>query len=480
MKLADFFQIIQFENTLENRKEIVDIVSFEMYPAYIKKNSVYFHWVVGKDSKRILELALQKGAYVVTSDTGYKNSLNPQIIYVGSVSRALKALALYQRKNYQGEVIAITGSIGKSSVKNMLSQVLAMKHVTLSTIGNENAWLGIYCTLSNIRPDTQYIVLETGASGPKSLSVPIQVVKPTIAVLLDVNFSHQEKYASFEDLLLEKASIIDSLVENGRLFISYNTYQQLLQHNYCFRADIKIHTIAEASDQQVDFKIENIHIDIHATTITVHSDLMENISLQQSNTANAINAVYSWAVLKSIGMPLNQFNSLIRFYKPLPRRFERLRICQKNGQVFELIDDAYNSSPLSALSAIQSLEIRKPRRKILVFADMLELGEKSFELHQALFEESTFKQFDHIVILGEISQSCQLPFKATHAGSIDEILEILTQQILSGDLLLLKGSNGMNLFLLRKKLEALAIHVSSSNFWCIEDEYSLNESSSAD
>lgn len=471
MNLDHFFKINKLENLLDSRQLDVEIPSFEIYPAYLKKNSIYFLWLSGDDAHQSLALALRKGAYVVTSEIIYKNNQNPKIIYVKSVRQNLKQLAEYQREHFNGEVIAITGSVGKSSVKNMLSQVLAMKHMTISTLGNENAWLGIYCTLANIRSETKYVVLETGASCPRSLSVPIQVVKPTISVLLDVNYSHQEKYNSFKELLAEKASVIDALVENGKLFIAFNVAQKLNEQGYVFRKDISMTTIGDSDHPQIDYKILNIDIDKKKAITNIFSETAEQIILSQPDRANAINSVYTWAVLKSLGMSLHQFNALIPFYKPLPRRFERLRICNQKEVVFELIDDAYNSSPISVLSALQSLEKRQTRRKILVFGDMLELGESTQELHQAIFDDSTFDQFERIILVGSVSHLCQTRFKADHIQSIKEAYEVLKDYILNGDLILLKASNGMNFYQLRKLFESEAIHTSSLTQWNIEDEY---------
>lgn len=470
MKLSHFFNII---NSSKNTFCDVEITSFEIYTSYLKKNSIYFLWHIGENAQRPLEIALKKGAYVVTSEKKYKDSTDPHIIYVNSVRNSLKTLAMYQRTHYKGHIIAVTGSVGKSSVKNMLSQILSMRYSTLYTLGNENAWLGIYCTLANIKDNTKFVVLETGASGPGSLSIPIQVVKPTISILLDVNFSHQEKYVNFTELLLEKASIIDNLSANGWLVISNQTYKKLYNINYNFRKDIKLITVDTQIDSDAFYKINNIELNLKNTTADIYSDSVEKIILDQANSANAINGTYAWVVMKQLGMSLDQFNSLIQFYKPLPRRFERLRVCSINGNIFELIDDAYNASPISALNAINSIQIRKSRRKILVFGDMLELGNRTLELHQNLFNQPIFSQFDKILLIGEVSHKCTLPFNADFVKNISEAYDLLQYFIEDGDLILLKASNSMNLYQLRKLLESNAIHVTQALSWFIENEYPI-------
>ena len=473
MLFHEFSQVLGIQNILLDRLQDTVIPSLEIHTNFLKKHSIYFHWKVGQENLSLIDIAVKKGAIVLTSERGYANSSNPQIIYISSVRKVLTHLAKMQREKFKGQVIAVTGSVGKSSVKNMLSQVLSMKYQTLSTYGNENAWLGIYCTLANIELDTEYVVLETGASGPNTLSVPIQLVQPTISILLDVNFSHQEKYNNFKELVLEKASIIDALQSGGKLVISNQVFQQLKAFNYTFRKDITIDIVGTQADHDANFKIDNIFVDHKKVVANIYTTQSEKITVTQPNKANAINAIYSWVVLKTLGMELNQFNALIAFYKSLPRRFERIRVCNQQGKIFELIDDAYNTSPASALNAFQSIEYRAVKRKFLVFGDMLELGEESRTLHQVLLNDISLKQFDQIILVGPISQACNLLYQVNRVESIEDAFHLLKHLIVDGDLILLKASNGMNFYQLRKLLEAQAVHIQSATDWFIEDEFPL-------
>lgn len=451
--------------------EAKTIASFDIYVAALKKNSVYFHWKIGKENLYLIDMAIAKGAYVITSEKNYQNEIHQKILYVPSVRTALRRIAIAQRQKFKGEVIAVTGSVGKSSVKNMLADVLQMTCVTIYTMGNENAFLGIFCALCNITDQTQYVVLETGASGPKSLSLPIQVVKPTISILLDVNWSHQEKYQNFAELLKEKASIINALDLNGKLIIHEGVLQQLKKIQFEIRPDILVRTVSEQKNRQADYQILNIDLKKGATDVQIQADHLQTIHLNQSNYANGINAVYSWAICEILGVKLAQFNSLIAFYKPLPRRFERIRVCDEKLRIYELIDDAYNASPISTISLMQSLSIRQVKRKILVLGDMLELGEDSHVLHQEVMQHQSLEQFDQVLVVGEIYKQTKLPAQVRYFESLDDLTIYLQDTIRTGDLVALKASNGMNFFKLRRTLEKDAVHLASSITWFIEDEF---------
>lgn len=442
---------------------------FAIYTEHLKKDSLYFHWHVKEQDDYLVKKALARNAFVVTSDKRFLKLKHPRIILTSSVRLALENLALYKRKYFQGKVIAITGSVGKSSVKNILASVLEMDHRIVYTLGNENAWLGIYCTLCNIQNETAFVILETGASGPNSLAKPIKVVRPNISVLLDVNFSHQEKYPNFQSLLHEKASIIDVLTEHDSLIISAHTYQKLLDIDYKGIIQNQVYKVGQREDSTV--YIKEMKINPKESEVQLYIDgVCSILKIKQSNYANLMNACYAFAVLKLLGFTEQKFNALIPFYKPLPRRYERLRICTHFGKIIELIDDAYNASPSSSLSLLSSLEMRYVKRKILVFGDMLELGQKSMELHQQVFQTGNFDQFAYVVLLGEFSHFAELNVPMYKAANIEDAYLFLQNFIESGDLIILKASNKMKLFELRKRLESNAINIASLDSWYIEDE----------
>lgn len=187
LTLLDILEISKSSFKLDKKYYNNKISKFSIHVDNLSTNDLYFHWRVGQESLLFIDKALRKGAFVITSEEKYKKIEldGSKIIYVPSVKKILLKLAQYKRGVFDGEVVAITGSVGKSSIKNMLSMILSMNAHVIYTVGNENAWLGIYCALCNINQKTKYVVLETGASGLGTLSTPIKVVSPTISVLLD-------------------------------------------------------------------------------------------------------------------------------------------------------------------------------------------------------------------------------------------------------------------------------------------------------
>ncbi|MEB3754567.1 Mur ligase family protein [Acinetobacter sp. MD2(2019)] len=470
LTLLEIVEITKINSYIDASYHNTKILNFSIYVDGLSMNHLYFHWKVGSENLHLIDKALQKGAFVITSDPKYKNIelKNSKVIYVPSVKNVLLDLARYKRNIFTGDVVVVTGSVGKSSVKNMLSKILSMNFHVVSTIGNENAWLGVYCTLCNINDNTQYVVLETGASGIGSLSIPIKIVSPTISILLDVNFSHQEKYPTETDLLLEKASVIEALRLNGKLVISNNTYNMLDNINFEIRNDINV---VKVGMDGTEVRISNFRLSKIESIVEVYFyNKLIKLRMPQGNNADLINAVYVYAVFNFLGFDCAKFNALSSFYKPLPRRFDRNRVGYKNNLTFELIDDAYNSSPISVQSLLESVNIRNAKIKILILGDMLELGDNSKELHQSILDNLLLDQFDKIILIGGIFSDCVRSGNMQSFLTVDDFIPYLDSNILDGSLTVLKASNSINLYKLITYIKRKSISFEKNVNWFIEDE----------
>ncbi|MCH7315987.1 Mur ligase family protein [Acinetobacter sp. ANC 3882] len=470
LTLFEIMKISRITSYLDEEYHNKKIINFSIYTDGLAVDHLYFHWKTGSENLHLIDKALKKGAFVITSDPKYKNieSKRSKIIHVPSVKKILLALASYKRSIFTGDVIVVTGSVGKSSVKNMLSKMLSMNSHVIHTIGNENAWLGIYCTLCNIKKTTQYVVLETGASGVGSLSVPIKVVSPTISILLDINFSHQEKYPTLTDLLLEKSSVIDALKPGGRLVVSTRTFNMLKKIDYRIRNDINIVKVGE---DDADIKILKFSLEKKESSVDIYFyNNLITLKIPQGNNADLINAVYVYAVLNGFDFNFSKFNALSNFYAPLPRRFDRNRVGYKHNLTFELIDDAYNSSPISVQSLLESISIRKVKNKVLILGDMLELGADSQKIHQSILDNPLLNQFNKIILIGDILFKCVKSKKMESFLNVDDFIPYIDSNFSDGSLIVLKASNAINLYKLHSHIKREAISFEKNINWFVEDE----------
>ncbi len=173
---------------------------------------------------------------------------------------------------------------------------------------------------------------------------------------------------------------------------------------YVIREDIHVISIGDGAD--ISILRNNLGKRNSTVDVSFHGELVK-LKIPQGNIADLINAVYVFAVLNNFGINFIKFNALSSFYRPLPRRFDRSRIGYKENLTFELIDDAYNSSPISIQSLLESIEIREVQEKILILGDMLELGMDSVKLHQSILENQLLNQFSKIILIGEIFSQCE-------------------------------------------------------------------------
>lgn len=469
LEVKDIYRILKLESSLNESLSNTIINNYCMFPNFLNNNSLYFHWRIGEDYYKNIRKAISQGAFVITSERNLPEDMgNEKIIKVVSVRDSLIKLASYIRGNYQKEIIAVTGSVGKSSVKNILSQVIKLDNEIVTTKGNENSWLGIFTSLCNLNSKIQISILETGASGPKSLSVPIAIVQPTIAVLLEVNSSHLGKYNSFKELLFEKASIIDNLKVGGLLVISNITKKHLLKMDYIFRRDIDVVVIGESIE--CDFYIRSLYcVNNESIANVIYESKSYTLRNPLVNEANIINSCYAYVVLNKLGYSESKFNSLINFYTPLGRRYERIRV-NINNKIFELIDDAYNASPASTIDLLNTVSYRRSKRKIVILGDMTELGEIAEIEHENILNILNVLGFDSIILIGPVYSKCKSIESAKYFLNVQDAIPYVNSIIQEGDLVALKASNSIDLYQIRADLQHKSFSFLSNRDWYIEDE----------
>ena len=412
----------------------------------IEKGDVFFalkgpHF----DGHDFLEAALAKGAaYVVAEDPrrfGEAVRKNAAVIGVDDTLKAYGDLARVYRKKFKIPVIAVTGSCGKTTAKELIAHVLSKRFKVLKNRGTENNRVGVPKTLFQLDDSHEVLIAEMGTNEPGEIDLLASMLAPQMEVLTQIGSSHLEKLDSLEGVKAEKLSMVRSLERGGLLIL--NGQDPML-------ADVQsgVHRVLRAgfSKKNCDAAAEQIWCHEKGSTFYVDGGLFETPLVGRHNILTCLIALLA---ARSLGMKDGEIREALAEFKAPPGR---LNLKEMGGIRF--IDDTYNSNPTSFLAALETLKEFKIReKKGVVCGDMLELGRHSEALHRRIGAVMAEHLLDFIVAAGP--QSGALADEALKNGfdpkkiylvkdSI-EAGEALRRIVSAGDIVLLEGSRGMKM-----------------------------------
>lgn len=365
---------------------------------------------------------------------------NITILVVENSVKCLQELAKYKISNFNGKVIAVTGSVGKTSTKDMIYSVVNTKYKTLRNIGNKNNHIGLPLTILS-HTDEEVMVLEMGMNNFKEISLLTNIAKPDIAVITNIGTAHIGNLGSRENILKAKLEIKEGLKENGKLII--NNDNDLLHEYYLKKKEEKIITIG--IENKSDYVAENIEYTELGSEFKISNN---NICVNIPSSVYVYNALIAYAVGIELSIPVDM---IIKGIKELSLSKNRLEITTNKKEV-TIINDTYNASYDSVKAALETLKNRKEKRKIAVLGDILELGKFSEEIHRSIAEEIKKNNVDILVLVGNevkylkdeletIGYNKEIYMYAKY----DETYELLDKILKKEDAVLLKASHSMNL-----------------------------------
>ena len=373
------------------------------------------------------------------------------IILVENTLEALYKIAKYKRSLYNIPVIAITGSVGKTSTKDVVANVVKMKYKTLKTEGNNNNNIGLPLTILKLK-DHEAMVIEMGMNHFGEISLLTNIAKPTLSIITNIGTSHIGILGSRENILKAKLEILEGMEEPK---VVINNDNDLLHKWYEENKNkIEIHT----------YGIEN-NSDIMAKQIELREDgskfvadnKLENIDITVPVGGNhfVYNALCAVTVGKVLGIENKDIQKGIEEFELTKKRMDIRQL--ENGAI--LINDSYNASYESMKASIEYLATHTGERKIAVLGDMFELGEYSIELHRKVGEEVAKNNIDILLCAGENSKyiiegakKINKDINAELFKEKEEITKKLSNEIRKGDVILVKASNGMKFFEICQKL----------------------------
>ena len=407
----------------------------------IKKDS-FFIAIKGKnfDGNDYVEEAFKKGAVLaLVDDARFADTKNNRIIYVKNTIQALAKISKNIIKNYDGKVIAITGSNGKTTTTSIIASTLSNSSSTIANFNNE---IGLPLSIFNSSPKSKYLVYEIGASKFNDINYLSDILKPDIGVITNIGLSHLESLKNTQGVLKVKSEIINNLKKNGFLIVPDDDKDHL-QHWKNIRSDIKLLTfgLKESSDfhplepslktKGLYFLVKSIYFE---KTIKINSKLEGN--------HNILNILASCAVHYCLSQDINEFAKKIKSLVFKNSRLTKIKWIKKSI----LIDDTYNANPDSARKSIDLLS-NYDNKTYLILGDMLELGNHQKKYHKEIGQYAKLKGIDVFLGFGNLAKHAVDGFgnNGIFFDTEDELKNYLKQNISKKDVILIKGSRGMRM-----------------------------------
>ena len=375
------------------------------------------------------------------------------IILVEDTIKALQDLASYKRSLYDIPVVAVTGSVGKTSTKDIIASVLRQKFNVLKTEGNYNNHIGLPLTLLGLK-DHNAVVVEMGMNHFGEIRTLTNIAKPTIAVITNIGTSHIGNLGSRQNILKAKLEILEGLKEGGKIVI--NNDNDLL-HDWA-ESEKNNSIITFGIENYSMFLAKNIVEDENKTEYEINIEAQNyNVIVPVAGKHFVYNSLCAFAVGKALGMEPDAILKGIAEFELTGKRMDFKNV--RNNII--VLADYYNASYDSVKSALEVIKTYDSKRKIAVLGDMLELGDFAKKLHEDVGEEVYKNNIDVLITVGTLAKN--IAKKASECGvkniyeceNNKEAIDILNKTIGENDLVLLKASNAMNFEEIMKALENL-------------------------
>ena len=455
LKIEDILKCTNGKLIIGNKNSVCE--KFSKDTRQIEKGDTYIA-IKGEnfDGDLFYKEALDKGADTVIiskidipqEDIEKYNKQNKNIIQVENTAIALGQMATYKRELYKDKikVVGVTGSVGKTSTKDVIANVISQKYKTLKTEGNNNNKIGLPLTILRLK-DEEVLVIEMGMNHLGEISYLTKIAKPDISVITNIGTSHIGNLGSRENILKAKLEILDGM--DKKLLVINNDNDLLNKWNIENNENIEVHTFG--IKEKSEFQATNIKLNENSSNfICENKNEKINIDVPVGGEHFILNALCATAVGKLLNLNNEQIINGIKNFKLTAKRMEVNYL--KNN--ITLVNDSYNASYESIKASILSLKNMKAKRRIAVLGDMFELGEFSEKLHRDVGKVVYENNIDKLFVIGNAAkyiseEASKLGFNKDNIFIFDDrnnLLNKLKQYIESGDVVLFKASNGMKLF----------------------------------
>lgn len=457
MKLTvkEIIQALELDQAIENDEAVVTNACFDSRKA--ESGSLFVPLSGERDGHEFISGAEKLGA---TASLWQKDRALPEdcsipLILVDDVLQALQELSKYYLNKVNPKVVAVTGSNGKTTTKDMIASILQSEFNVVYTYANFNNEIGVPVTILNMETNTEVLVVELGMDRPGQIHNLSKLVQPDVAVITMVGEAHIEFFGTRDKIADAKMEITDFLREDG-VFI-YNGDDPLLKQ--------KAESVAQ-SKLTFGFNHENDMYPLSqdsqktSTEFTLNDYSDNNFILPLMGDYNVNNAMAAISVARIFEIPVIEITRQLKDFVPTKNRTE----WKKAFNDADILSDVYNSNPTAVIDVLENLKkIDTKGRRIAVLGDMLELGDQSQALHESLADSLNPIDFQEVYLIGtDMNYLKQKLLKKYDANQIkyfeksqlEELAMSIKADLQPEDLILLKASNGIHLNKVLEQIQA--------------------------
>lgn len=388
----------------------------------IRNNSIYFALKGENFNGNIFaQNALEKGAlYAVVDEEKY--AVNDRTILVENTLQTLQELARYHRSHITYPILALTGSNGKTTTKELIYAVLKQKFNARATAGNLNNHIGVPLTILSFDPSTEFGIVEMGANHQKEIEFLSEIAAPDYGYITNFGKAHLEGFGGIEGVIKGKSELYQYLrANNKKVFVNPEDAKQV---------ELTQDLEPLFFDRRAQLIASQPFLEISLGTLSIHTNLI--------GIYNYNNVLAALTIGKYFNINDEEIKVAIESYLPKNNRSQIIDTGKNR-----IVLDAYNANPTSMEAALRSFSSMKEPHKIVILGDMFELGKEAIVEHQKIAELAAALHFEHLFLVGENFSGVQGNF--VKYASTDQAIEAVKDMTIDKALILIKGSRGMAL-----------------------------------
>ena len=420
---------------------------FKQYPNIVTDtrkivpNSIFFALKGANfNGNKFAASALEKGCrYAVVDEEEF--AVNDSYILVDDVLGSLQGLSREHRRNLGIPILAITGTNGKTTTKELVNTVLSKKYKTFATQGNFNNHIGVPLTLLSMTEETEFGVVEMGANHPGEIKVLCEIAEPDFGIITNVGKAHLEGFGSFEGVKKTKKELYDFLQAKGKVFVNCEN-----DHLKGMLNDQEIYTYgnSDEADSKAKFLQAAPYLVLELRSPKIGKLYIKTKLIGGYNFENALAAV---TVGRYLDIKESDIKEALENYEPSNNR-SQLKKTENNV----LFLDAYNANPTSMGVAVNNFADLPMKNKLVILGDMLELGDDTEKEHHQLIELLEKRSLANVYLVGDIFSKVNQVDHFKTFNNADEVIDELEKKEVKNHYILIKGSRGIQLEKVVEKL----------------------------